>query len=63
MKLNRERRILPWGFLAGVNSRISHTGGRLVFQEGPTCTSNNEIIPNFTRAKCTEARANNIAGG
>eukprot|EP00965_Chrysotila_dentata_P234527 6200222-Pleurochrysis_carterae.AAC.3 len=37
-------------FLAGANSKISHTGGRLICHRGPASEDKNEIIRNFTRA-------------
>eukprot|EP00965_Chrysotila_dentata_P205285 6182869-Pleurochrysis_carterae.AAC.1 len=45
---------------------MGNTGGRLICQRGPdsgnNSGNNNKIIPNFTRAKCNEARLNTNTG-
>eukprot|EP00965_Chrysotila_dentata_P207572 6184201-Pleurochrysis_carterae.AAC.4 len=42
---------------------MSHTGSRLICQEGPNSGNNDEITPIFARAECNEARANTNTGG
>eukprot|EP00965_Chrysotila_dentata_P199284 6179288-Pleurochrysis_carterae.AAC.2 len=42
---------------------MGHTVDRLICQRGPVSGSNYEVIPKFTRAKCSEARAKTNTGG